>query len=89
MTSAVNTLLQPISSYVELLKRSSKSPKDIVPPNAEDIINGLTQLRTNLPVTTQSIKKSMSLYLANSDTENILFKPIRVSRSPSRNSLYD
>lgn len=81
MATAVNSLLQPILPYFELLKRSSKSPKDIVPADADDINNALTQLRNNLPTTTQSIKRSMSLYLANSDTENILFKPIRVSRT--------
>ncbi|XP_015790918.1 conserved oligomeric Golgi complex subunit 3 [Tetranychus urticae] len=76
ISSSANNMLLPIKSHLELLRRCIKTPSTNL-PTIEEINKVLKELTSHLESTNSSIRKSMSLYLANPDTENILFKPIK------------
>ena len=72
--------MSPVLSLLELLRRCSKPGSNLCPPESEEVNKALGDLNRHLKTSSPALKRAMTLYLANPDTENILFKPIKVSK---------
>lgn len=83
--AASEHLASPLLRFLSLVKAVERMKNPIrnqtfaAPDNIRDSVKEmLDQLKNNLPL----LRRSMSLYLANHDTETILFRPIKVSFLP-------
>ena len=71
ITTAATMLSSPIHAFLATVETTSTSP---IMEQCRNVVSETTQrISSKLP----GIKKSMHLYLANPDTEAILFRPIR------------
>lgn len=73
-----NHLVQPLKAFLEVMRRSTKSSAPSNIPPAEYVVDVSQSITNHLKLKIPLVRHSMSLYLANTDTENILFKPIKV-----------